>query len=63
MEGAEAALSDSALDQIVVTDTVPPFRLKDGAVKGKLTVLTSAPLFARAIHRLHACDSITELST
>lgn len=63
MEGAEAALSDNALDQIVVTDTVPPFRLKDGAVKGKLTVLTSAPLFARAIHRLHACDSITELST
>jgi ribose-phosphate pyrophosphokinase len=63
MEGAEAALSDSALDQIVVTDTVPPFRLKDGAVKGKLTVLTSAPLFARAIHRLHACESITELST
>ncbi len=63
MEGAEAALSDSALDQIVVTDTVPPFRLKDGAVKAKLTVLTSTPLFARAIHRLHACDSITELST
>ena len=63
MEGAEAALSDSALDQIVVTDTVPPFRLNDGAVKAKLTVLTSASLFARAIHRLHACDSVTELST
>jgi len=61
MEGADAALSDSALERIVVSDTVPPFRLKDGPVKAKLTVLSSALLFAKAIHRLHVCGSITEL--
>ena len=61
MEGAEAALSDNVLEGIVVTDTVPPFRLKDGPVKAKLTVLSSALLFAKAIHRLHVCGSITEL--
>jgi hypothetical protein len=34
--GAAAALSESALERIVVTDTVPPFRLGDGPVKDKL---------------------------
>jgi ribose-phosphate pyrophosphokinase len=61
MEGAEAALSDRALEAIVVTDTIPPFRLKDDAVKGKLTVLGSTRLFAEAINRLHTCGSITDL--
>jgi ribose-phosphate pyrophosphokinase len=61
MEGAEAALLDSALEGIVVTDSVPPFRLKEGPLKAKLTVLSSALLFAEAIHRLHVCGSITEL--
>jgi ribose-phosphate pyrophosphokinase len=61
MEGAEAALSEPTLERIVVTDTVPPFRLKDGAVKAKLTVLASTPLFAKAIDRLHTCGSITDL--
>jgi ribose-phosphate pyrophosphokinase len=61
MEGAEEALADSALERIVVTDTVPPFRLGEGAVKAKLTVLSSASLFAEAIHRLYACGSLTDL--
>jgi ribose-phosphate pyrophosphokinase len=57
----EEALADSALEGIVVTDTVPPFRLGGGPVKAKLTVLSSAPLFAEAISRLHVCGSLTEL--
>jgi ribose-phosphate pyrophosphokinase len=61
MEGAEEALADSALERIVVTDTVPPFRLGEGAVKAKLTVLSSASPFAEAIHRLYACGSLTDL--
>ena len=61
MEGAEEALADNALERIVVTDTVPPFRLSDGPVKAKLTVLSSASLFAEAIHRLHVGGSLTDL--
>ncbi|MGA7395049.1 MAG: ribose-phosphate pyrophosphokinase [Terrimicrobiaceae bacterium] len=61
MMGAEAALSESALERIVVTDTVPPFRLGDGPVKEKLTVLSSASLFAEAIRRLSVCGSVTDL--
>lgn len=61
MKGADAALADNALDGIVVTDTVPPFRLPEGAAKDKLTVLDSTAMFAEAIRRLHDGGSIVEL--
>lgn len=58
---AAHVLQEPALDGIVVTDTVPPFRLGPGAVRDKLTVLRSADLFAEAIRRLHCGGSISEL--
>ena len=61
MKGAEAAISDEALEGVVVTDTVPPFRLRDDSVRAKVTVLPAAPLFASAIQRLHSGGSITDL--
>jgi ribose-phosphate pyrophosphokinase len=61
MEGAAEALADPALDRLVVTDTVPPFRLPAGATRDKLDILPSAPLFAEAIARLHEGRSLTEL--
>ena len=61
MEGAAKALADPALDRVVVTDTVPPFRLPAGATRDKLDILRSAPLFAEAIARLHEGRSLTEL--
>ena len=54
-------LADDAVDSIVVTDTVPPFRLPAGPVREKVRVLPTAPLFAAAISRLHADASLTEL--
>jgi len=57
---AAELLSDPALDQLVVTDTVPPFRLDAAALK-KLQVVSVAPLFAEAIRRLHAGGSLVEL--
>lgn len=54
-------LGDPALDGIVTTDSVPPFRLDGAFVAERLTVLPSAPLFAAAIQRLHDGGSITEL--
>jgi ribose-phosphate pyrophosphokinase len=58
---AAATLASEALDSIVVTDTVPPFRLPSGPVLKKLTVLSVTGLVAEAIRRMHAGGSITEL--
>ena len=61
MTGAEKMLADAVLSGVVVTDTVPPFRLDPALVKRKLTVLTTAPLFAEAIRRIHDGGSIVDL--
>lgn len=61
MPGAADALADPAIDQIVVTDAVPPFRLQAGAVRDKLHVLTAAPLLAETIARLHEGGPLADL--
>lgn len=61
MAGANTVLADPMLDGIIITDTVTPFRLESGAIKAKVTVLSSAELFAEAIRRIHANESISEL--
>lgn len=58
---ASAVLADAALDRVVVTDTVTPFRLDPLVAQDKLVVLSVAPLFAEAIRRLHSGDSLVEL--
>jgi ribose-phosphate pyrophosphokinase len=58
---AAALVAEPALDQIVVTDSVPAFRL-EGSARAKLRVLSVAPLFAEAIRRLHAGGSLAELT-
>ena len=57
---ANAVLADPAVERIVVTDTVPPFRLGD-ELRGKVTVLDSSELFAEAIRRIHGGGSIADL--
>jgi ribose-phosphate pyrophosphokinase len=61
--GGKAAetLSNRALDQIVVTNTIPPFRLPSDLINNKLTVLDASQLFAEAIRRSHSGGSIVEL--
>jgi len=61
MPGAAKAIADPALDQVVVTDAVPPFRLDHPEMNKKLTILPSAPLLAEAIRRLHEERSLTDL--
>lgn len=58
---ANNLLSSPALDQVVITDTIPPFRLDPELARKKLVVLPAAPLFAEAIRRIHAGDSLVEL--
>ena len=50
-----------ALERIVVTDTIPPFRLPDDLVSNKLQIISVADLFAEAIGRLHSGGSIVDL--
>ena len=44
---APQVLADAALNSIVVTDSVPPFRLGQGKARDKLVVLSSARLVRR----------------
>jgi ribose-phosphate pyrophosphokinase len=58
---AGQALSHPALEKVVITSAVPPFRLDAELVRRKLVVLDAAPLFAEAIRRIHSGGSIVEL--
>lgn len=53
--GPEAdALADDSIASIIVTDSVPPFRLAPACgVRGKLTIASAAPQFALAIQACH----------
>lgn len=47
---AAEVLADPSISQLVVTDSVPPFRIAaTGAVGRKLKIATAAPLFAKVI--------------
>lgn len=61
MGEAPVTLTEAGFEEIVVTDTVSPFRLDGSAVKERVRIVSCAPLFAQAIQRLHANESITEL--
>jgi len=59
---AARMVADPGLERLVVTDTIPPFRLDPALVRRKVTVLDTAPLFAEAIRRIHTGGSVVELS-
>lgn len=61
MQGAAEALADPAIELLVVTDTVPAFRLPAGAARDKLVVLPAAPLLAETVRRLHAGQPLADL--
>ena len=60
MTGTAEVLVDPALDQVVISNAVPPFRLEPAQSK-KLVILPAAPLLAEAIRRLHEERSLTDL--
>ncbi len=55
---ARARLNSSALQEIIVTDTIPSAKPEEG---DKFSVLSVAPLFAEAIRRIHSDDSVSSL--
>lgn len=58
---ASQVLGDQFLEKIVITDTMPPFRLDPVLVKDKVVILDAAALFAEAIKRIHSGGSLVEL--
>jgi ribose-phosphate pyrophosphokinase len=61
MPGSADVLADPAIDRLVVSDTVPPFRLPADAARDKLVILPAAPLLAEAIARLRDHRALTDL--
>jgi ribose-phosphate pyrophosphokinase len=59
--GAAEMLADPAIERLVITDTIPPFRLTASAHHDKIDILPVAPLFAETIRRLHEGRSLTDL--
>ena len=50
-------INKSAIDRVIVTDTIP---MRD-KVSDRVSVLSVAPLFAKAIRRIHDGDSVSDL--
>jgi ribose-phosphate pyrophosphokinase len=61
--GANEMLAADAIEQTVVTDSIPPFRVDPALLGRKLLVLSAAELFAEAICRIHGGGSLVELLT
>lgn len=59
---ASTVLASPDFDRIVVTNTIPPFRLDPALLDRRVNVLDVAPLFADAVRRLHAGESLIELA-
>jgi ribose-phosphate pyrophosphokinase len=59
--GSGQLLSGAELDRIIVTDSVPPFRLSRQLIARKLAIVSATPLFAEAIRRIHSGGSVVEL--
>jgi ribose-phosphate pyrophosphokinase len=60
MGDAPQLLAGGALQRIVVTDTVPPFRLGQGAAMAKLDIVSCTAMFATAIRCIHTGESMSE---
>lgn len=58
---ADQVVADPVLDSLVITNTLPPFRLDPKLALNRLMVLDIAPLFADAIRRIHNGGSIVDL--
>ena len=58
---APEVFAHHSIDQVVVTDVVPPFRLPTALVEEKVTVLDATPLLAGAIERISTGGSIVAL--
>ena len=59
---AEAVIAKAPIERLLVTDTVPAFRIAGQAARAKLEILDIAGFLAEAIRRLNADESLVELN-
>lgn len=58
---AEKKLSNPALNHLVITNSLPPFRLGPTFVQSKVTIMDVSSLFAKAVCAVHSNRSVVEL--
>jgi ribose-phosphate pyrophosphokinase len=58
---AGRVVAAAGFERLVITSTVPPFRLDPASAQARLTVLDAAPLLAEAIRRLHQDEPLAAL--
>jgi len=58
---AERVVREAGFERLIVTNTVPPFRLQPETVQARIAVLDIAPLLAEAISRLHRGEPLDAL--
>jgi ribose-phosphate pyrophosphokinase len=59
---ANVTLAQSAIEEIVLTDSIPPGRASEPALVDKLVYIGVGGLFAEAISRMHSGGSLVELN-
>ena len=59
---ANRVLADAAIARMLVSDSVPPYRLAAGSVRDRVEIVSIAPLIAQAVDRLHRGASLADLS-
>jgi len=59
---AEATLTAAPIDEILVSDSIPPLLIRSGALWTRLTVVSAVRLLGEAIRRLHAGESLLDIS-
>jgi ribose-phosphate pyrophosphokinase len=57
---ANEVLASSGLERLIITNSIPPFRLRADILRDRVTLLDAAPLFAAAVHHIHTGDSMAD---
>jgi ribose-phosphate pyrophosphokinase len=60
--GCEAVLAHPAIDRTIVTDSASPFHIPEDLLRDCVKVVSTAPLFAETIRRLHTGIPLAALS-
>lgn len=61
VDQAREVFADPAFDRVLVTDSVPPFRLSGSAAETRVSVVSVTPMVCEAIRRLETGGSLIEL--
>lgn len=58
--GGEPLWKETELDEVAVTNTIPPWRIQDRVRDSRLVILDTTPLFAEVVRRMHRGETLEE---